>query len=113
MTVNTDRELLKLILNGLLSNAILHGSRRGGQIKLTIAKSDVSQSGLIITVSDSGPGIPAANLPTIFDGVAGVRGKNKMKMGLHICKMAADILGAKLEIQPNTPSGIVAKLSIP
>lgn len=72
-----DRERLERALTNLLSNAVKY-SPAGGEIVVTL--DEVAQDGrrwAIAAVSDQGIGIPASDLPTIFDRfkrAANVRG---------------------------------------
>jgi signal transduction histidine kinase len=58
-----DQDRLKQVIVNLVANAIQY-TPSGGQIKLALRK-DNSQA--LLTVSDTGPGIPAADLPHIFE----------------------------------------------
>jgi signal transduction histidine kinase/ActR/RegA family two-component response regulator len=64
LAVKADRQRLRQILVNLLSNAIKY-NRVGGTITITCQAAGPDQASL--TVADTGPGIPAANLDLIFD----------------------------------------------
>jgi signal transduction histidine kinase/CheY-like chemotaxis protein len=64
LAVSADRQRLRQILVNLLSNAIKY-NRFGGTITITCQADGPDQAGL--TVADTGPGIPAADLDRIFD----------------------------------------------
>jgi signal transduction histidine kinase len=66
-----DRRLLGHILSQLLQNAVKF-SRPDGEVVLTL--NDTTEGALIISVNDHGIGIPADDLPHIYD--AFVRGSN-------------------------------------
>jgi signal transduction histidine kinase len=61
-TVTADPDALRAALRNLVENALRHGS--GNWLRLSV---DASPSGATFTVEDNGPGIPAADLPHIFD----------------------------------------------
>jgi signal transduction histidine kinase len=69
-----DRQRLERVLDNLLSNAIKY-SPEGGTITLTLSGTRVEEGGWAkITVQDEGIGIPADELPHVFDGY--YRGRN-------------------------------------
>lgn len=64
LAVEADRQRLRQILVNLLSNAIKY-NRVGGTVTITSRAAAPDQVGL--TVADTGPGIPSADLDRIFD----------------------------------------------
>ena len=64
LSVKADRQRLRQILVNLLSNAIKY-NRVGGSVAITCLAAGPDQASL--TVADTGPGIPAADLDRIFD----------------------------------------------
>ena len=64
LAVKADRQRLRQILVNLLSNAIKY-NRVGGSVTITCQATGPDQASL--TVADTGPGIPAADLDRIFD----------------------------------------------
>jgi signal transduction histidine kinase/CheY-like chemotaxis protein len=64
LAVRADRQRLRQILVNLLSNAIKY-NRVGGTVTITCQAAGPDQASL--TVADTGPGIPAADLERIFD----------------------------------------------
>lgn len=63
LTVTGDAGRLDQVISNLVANALRH-TPRGGRIILSAAP---APDGIHITVSDSGAGIPAEDLPFIFD----------------------------------------------
>src|SRR5260221_2462643 len=55
-SLNTDRELLRLIIQNVLSNTIKHARKGGGSVRITAQPRN--GDGCIIKVTDEGPGIP-------------------------------------------------------
>ena len=58
-----DRDRLKQVLLNLISNAIQY-TPAGGDVNLSLAKADKKAR---VIIRDTGPGIPAEDLPHIFD----------------------------------------------
>ncbi|MGH3404316.1 MAG: sensor histidine kinase [Streptosporangiaceae bacterium] len=61
-TVQADGDRLTLALDALVENAVYH-TDADGQIELSARREDES---VILAVSDTGPGIPAAEVSRIF-----------------------------------------------
>ncbi len=96
-TVLTDEKWLLFIIEQLLSNAIKYTSKG----TVTIAFADG-----VLTVSDTGMGIPAEDLPRIFEkgytGLSGHQDRKSTGLGLYLCRKAANQLGHRLSVQ-STP----------
>jgi len=101
LRLSTDKELLKLILQNLLSNAVNFSS--GGLVLMTASIASGSTAARI-SVVDQGPGIPADRLPTVFEPFAGgqLRGNG---IGLYLSRQAAELLGAKLSVESAVGQG--------
>ncbi|NMC52631.1 MAG: HAMP domain-containing histidine kinase [Chloroflexi bacterium] len=61
--VSGDKDRLKQVLLNLVGNAV-HYSRAGGEVKLSLRR---EAARAVIVVEDNGPGIPAEDLPHIFE----------------------------------------------
>jgi signal transduction histidine kinase len=93
--IETDRELLAMILQNLLSNAIKYSS--AGTIRLSCSEHNVRACGRI-TVADQGPGIPPERLASLFTAFTRgeTHGQPGIGLGLSIARHAADLIGARL-----------------
>ena len=84
--VLTDEKWLSFILEQILSNAVKYTVKGSVTIEVNEKKQ--------LTVSDTGIGIAAEDLPRIFEkGYTGKNGRLDRKstgIGLYLCKMAAD-----------------------
>ncbi len=97
---NREANLMTLILENLLSNAI-QVTPRGGVVRLRLSK---SERGVEFRVADQGPGFPPELRPRLFSpvpsGKAGGSG-----IGLAISRQLASHLGATLELAQDGSSG--------
>ena len=90
-----DDERLVQVLSNLLSNAVRH-TPPGGRITLAARCLDYDVE---IAVIDTGPGIPAASMPLIFERYWTVRGnapKGGTGLGLAIARGIIEALGGRL-----------------
>ena len=90
---NTDKARLQQMVINLLSNAIKFTDR--GTVTVSASTEDGQ---LVIGVSDTGKGIPADELPTIFDEYRQAEGSESSVqkgtgLGLSITKKFAELLG--------------------
>jgi signal transduction histidine kinase len=93
-----DRIKLRQALRNLISNAIQ--ANPGGD--LLVQATPVEGQGLLLSVDDSGPGIPADLRRRILDPFFTTRAEGT-GLGLALTNTIADLHGGRLEIQP-TPS---------
>lgn len=108
-----DAEQLEQVAVNLLSNAI-HFNRDKGEIRV----STMSQNGTAwLVVRDTGEGIPAADLPHIFERFYRVdksrsRVQGRTGLGLAICKAIVEAHSGELEAssQPGAGSTFTVKL---
>ena len=91
--------LQQLIVN-LLENAITHGSE-GNRIRLRLER----RTGTVqLSVSDSGPGIPAAERAAVFEPfyrLDSSRSKSGSGLGLALVRAIAEQHGAKITLADN------------
>lgn len=105
-----DSHLLSVAWMNLVDNAAKF-SPPGGPIRL-VAKLDGET--LVLDVTDAGPGIPAADLPTLFDKfVRGrhVQGTVGAGLGLYMVRRIAELHGGAASVD-NTDPGCRATLRI-
>ncbi len=79
---------------------------------------DDPRSALTISVSDTGKGIPAEELPTIFDDYRQVEGSESAVqkgtgLGLSITKKFAELLGGSVSVVSEVGKGTTFAVSIP
>ena len=102
--VTSDRELLTMILQNLVSNAVKYTEH--GTVSVTAGPT--REGGCQISVIDQGPGIPAERMNSMFAAFTrgDTHGKPGVGLGLSIARQAAEYLGARLwaESQPGKGS---------
>ncbi len=104
--VDIDPARIRSVLGNLISNAIRH-TPSGGSIKVGVGGSG---DDVILTVTDSGEGIPAELLPRVFERF--VKGASSPGSGLGLT-IAHDIVtahGGTLEIQSPVGSGTTVRM---
>ena len=109
--VSGDRNRLDQVLSNLFGNAFKF-TPEGGQVVVRVRKVDASVQ---ITVEDSGPGIPAADLPHIFDRYwRGDRAsRDGAGLGLAICKGIVDAHGGSIWVDSVLGCGTTIRFTVP
>lgn len=112
--VLTDAKWLLFILRQLLSNAIKY-TEPGGQITVQLAK---DQQGIRLDLTDTGIGIPSADLRRIFDkGFTGENGRlgeqHSTGLGLYLAQQLSQKLGHELTVTSEVGKGTTIHLLFP
>jgi len=115
LVVNGDRDRLKQVLINLVANAIQY-TPQDGEIFLSVSK--VRDSARIIC-RDTGPGIPAEDLPHIFERFyraekSRTRGKTTgFGLGLSITKWIVEHHGGRIEVNSKEAEGTTFAIWLP
>ncbi|MCX6854111.1 MAG: ATP-binding protein, partial [Verrucomicrobia bacterium] len=109
-----NAEQLTQIITNLLSNAIQH-NQRGGHAMIETSH---DQSHVTLRVSNTGPGIPAADLPHVFERFYRTDTSRNRKtggagLGLAISKAIADAHKATLTVTSTPAESTTFTLSLP
>ena len=106
-----DPERLQQVLANLLGNAIKF-TREGGAITLRLG---ADAGGVVVSVTDTGIGIPRAQLPEIFTAFwqRDTQHKRGAGLGLAIAKAIADAHGGSLDVDSTEGVGTTFSLRIP
>ena len=111
--VKSDPELLTLVLQNLLGNAVKYSSR--GKVTLSARQAISGEKGAwILAVRDEGPGIPVENLSRLFDAFkrGQTHGQGGVGLGLSIASQATKLLGGKLEIESTVGVGSTFRVEL-
>ncbi len=111
--LEADRDKIKQVVLNLLSNAIKY-NRPNGAILL---RGDFSTTEILITVQDTGVGIPEEALPHLFQKFYRVR-ENESKaagtgLGLSICKQIVQGHGGRIEVKSKIGVGTAFTVRLP
>ncbi len=114
-TLDADPMLLRQALGNLLSNALRH-TPPGGRVALEAREEGANAT--VVSVRDTGPGIPPEDLPRIFDRFYRSPRSRSLNpqglgLGLAIVKSIMDLHGGRLEIQNAPEGGVMARLTFP
>ena len=105
-SVQLQQVILNLILNAFsaMSGAGLDGARR-----VVVRTNSIDESNVLVEVQDSGPGIAAEKLESVFDPFITSKPEG-LGMGLSICRSIIERHGGKISAANNPDRG--AKFSI-
>lgn len=114
VTVHGSRQDLALLLSNLLDNAVRY-TRAGGTIRVRVENHNGDAR---LTVSDTGIGIPARELPRIFERFyrvdrARARETGGTGLGLAIVKHVVEQHGGRVEAQSDLGRGSTFIVTIP
>lgn len=111
-----DEGRLMQVLENLVANAIRH-TPAGGQITLSVS-SAVDHNALLFKVTDNGEGIPAEELPLIFERFHRVdksrhADSNQSGLGLAIARAIVEAHGGKIWAESMPGTGTTISFKIP
>lgn len=101
-------EIRRAVIN-LLANAV-EATPKGGTIRVDAKRRGAD---VIITLSDSGYGVPPERRSALFQRFSGVRGGAGTGLGLYIVRRIAEKHGGSVAYAPNEPQGSVFTLTLP
>jgi len=112
--VNIDSQRIGQVLRNLLENAVAH-TAKGDSITVSARQKD---KWIEVTVADTGEGIPAEDLPNIFERFYRVdksraRATGGSGLGLTIAKRLAEAHGGKVEAQSELGKGSRFTFTLP
>jgi signal transduction histidine kinase len=110
--ITGDGDQLVQLFSNLMENALKH-TRAGGRVAVTGGSDDRE---VVITIADTGPGIPEDQLPRVFERFYQVeksRARSRTKgagLGLAICKELAEAHGGRITAE--SVVGVGTKFSV-
>jgi heavy metal sensor kinase len=109
-----DPDRLKQLLLNLVDNALKY-TLPGGQVTLGLSR---EEGWAAVTVMDTGPGIPAEDLPRLFDRFYRVdksraRPQGGTGLGLSIARWIAEAHGGSIAVQSEVGKGSVFTVRLP
>jgi PAS domain S-box-containing protein len=108
-----DRVQLQQVILNLIMNAIEAMSEVTERSReLLISTGNAEADGLLLAVSDTGPGLPQANPERLFEAFYTTKASG-MGMGLSICRSIVEAHGGRLWATPNEPHGAVFCMMLP
>lgn len=110
----TDRRKLRLIVNGLLGNAVKF--TENGFVRLTAQR--VSGDAVEIAVQDTGIGIDPKDLPQIFQEFRQVDGSLRRRfdglgLGLALAQELVQVIGGRLDVESQPQRGSTFRMHLP
>ena len=115
ITIHADQQRLKQLLLNLLDNAIKYTEPHG---KITLGLT-VEQQHATLTVADTGRGIPAEDLPHVFDRFFRRSAKTSDRsapgsgLGLSIVKWIVEAHGGTIVVESQVGAGTVFTIRLP
>jgi CheY-like chemotaxis protein/anti-sigma regulatory factor (Ser/Thr protein kinase) len=111
--IDTDELRFKQVVVNLLSNAVKF-TPDGGHVWV---KAHLERRDLVVSVTDNGPGIPAADRERIFEsfqqGGRGAPREEGTGLGLTLCRRIVDLCGGRMWLNSEVGSGSTFGFSMP
>ncbi len=111
LRVRADRRLLVHVLVNLLKNAVEAAAAAGQTPRIALSAAGEGATAWI-KVADDGPGIPAAELPRVFDFGFSTKGAGRGR-GLAIVRESVAAQGGELRVSSRPGSGTEFQIGLP
>jgi signal transduction histidine kinase len=109
LEVLADRERMRQVIVNLVSNA-LRFSDRGAVIRLGVCEDG---DRVQFTLTDEGPGIPAADRERVFEAFWHGEGSQSTGLGLAIAKRIMDVHGERIWAESSPSGGAALVFTLP
>ena len=107
--VDVDPVRIGEVLANLLTNAIRH-TPRGGSVRVAV---EAVPDGVAFTVSDTGPGIAASDLPHVFGRFVKSADSGGAGLGLAIARSLVEAHGGRITAESAPGQGTVMRFVVP
>jgi signal transduction histidine kinase len=112
LVVDVDRNRMRQVLANLLDNAVKY-TGTGGRVEIAANREDGEA---VLTVSDTGIGIPADELPRIWDRLYRgdkSRSTRGLGLGLSLVKAIVAAHGGRVDVRSDPGAGSTFELRLP
>lgn len=115
LQVYADRQMLTTIIRNMVSNAFKFTPKSG---KITIEAQNAEENWILISITDSGIGMPEKTLKNLFKLEApssrpGIEGEPSTGLGLILCKEFIEKHGGNIKVQSQEKEGSTFSFTIP
>ncbi|MGQ9909434.1 MAG: GAF domain-containing sensor histidine kinase [Candidatus Flexifilum sp.] len=111
-----DGDMIQRVIMNLIENAIKH-TPAGGAVAVRAQLADYGDGpSLLISVADTGPGIPAEYRDEIFDKYFRIKRTNAPQgvgLGLAFCRLAVEAHGGRIWVESEPDQGSVFAFTLP
>ena len=105
-----DPERIRQVLNNLVSNALRY-TPAGGTVRVRCSAGGADQ--VVLSVEDTGPGIPAEDLPRVFDRFYKSKDSRGTGLGLAIVRSLVRAHGGEISASSTPGDGTSIRFSLP
>jgi signal transduction histidine kinase len=121
--IEFDRQKIDQVLKNFLTNAVQHTPQEGAvvihvrKVAMVLEEGQQPADFVMVSVFNSGPGIPKEELPLIFDryrNVTAAKDENKMtSLGLIICQRIIEAHNGKIWVESEPGKGATFSFALP
>jgi signal transduction histidine kinase len=111
--ISGDRVQLQQVILNLIMNAIeAMDEVDQGSRELLLSSGNAEADGVLVTVTDTGPGLSQENSARLFEAFYTTK-PSGLGMGLSICRSIVETHGGRLWATPNQPRGAMFCMMLP